>query len=110
MVFVLAMIVTRFAALTAASSISRHFAVDAGAARLQRGDLDTAPRRDRARCVPTLLVADHHERRKAEAPAAFHHLRHAVDVDELVDEFARLLPFTGAGAGTIAIARFMCHR
>ena len=45
-----------------------------------------------------LLVADDDERRKAEAPAALHHLRHAVDVDELVDELARLLPFAGTGA------------
>src|SRR6185503_7974191 len=31
-------------------------------------------------------VADHHKRRKAEALAALHGLRHAVDVDELLDQ------------------------
>jgi hypothetical protein len=37
---------------------------------------------------PPLLVADDDECCKAEAAAAFHHLGDAVDVDELVDEFA----------------------
>ena len=35
-----------------------------------------------------LLVADDDQRGEAEAPAALHHLGDAVDVDELVDEFA----------------------
>ena len=35
-----------------------------------------------------LLIADDDERGKAETPAALHHLGHAVDVDQLVDEFA----------------------
>src|SRR4051812_46206094 len=35
-----------------------------------------------------LLDADHHQRGEAETPAALHHLRHAVDVDELVGELA----------------------
>ncbi len=54
-----------------------------------------------------LLVADHDERREAEAPAALHHLGHTIDVDELVDELARLFPFPGARA--FAFARFTCH-
>ena len=37
---------------------------------------------------PALLVADHHQRRKPEAPAALHHLGDAVDVNELVGELA----------------------
>src|SRR5204862_7686531 len=37
---------------------------------------------------PALLVADHDQRRKAEALAALDDLRHAIDVDELVDELA----------------------
>ena len=36
----------------------------------------------------TLLVADDDERREAEPAAALHDLRHAVDVDEAVDELA----------------------
>jgi len=34
------------------------------------------------------LVADHDQRRKAEALAALDDLRHTIDVDELVDELA----------------------
>jgi len=45
-----------------------------------------------------LLVADDDERGEAEAPAAFHHLGHTVDVHELVDKLAvalfRFAPFT----------------
>jgi hypothetical protein len=37
---------------------------------------------------PALLVADHDQRGEAEAPAALDHLSHAIDVHELVDEFA----------------------
>jgi len=58
-----------------------------------------------------LLVADDDEGRKAETPAALHHLRHTIDVDELVDELARLLALVVAGAA-IAIssfAGFTCH-
>ncbi len=40
---------------------------------------------------PALLIADNHQRGKTETPAALHHLRDAIDVNELVDEF-RLLP------------------
>src|SRR5437588_710164 len=54
-----------------------------------------------------LLVADDDERREAEAPAALHHLRHTVDVDELVDELARLVALAGAGA--FALVWFTCH-
>src|SRR5262249_27397166 len=35
-----------------------------------------------------LLVADDDKRSKAETPSALHHLGHAIDVHELVDEFA----------------------
>src|SRR6185312_13675682 len=50
---------------------------------------------------PALLVADHDQRRKAEALAALDDLRHAIDVDELVDELAVALlaipaPFASA--------------
>ena len=37
---------------------------------------------------PTFLVADHDQSRKAEALAALHHLRNAIDVNELIDKFA----------------------
>ena len=35
-----------------------------------------------------LLVSDHHQRRETEPPAALHHLRHAIDVNELVEKLA----------------------
>ena len=44
-----------------------------------------------AEADPALLVADHDQRGETEAPAALHHLGDAVDVDELVGEFA--VPF-----------------
>src|SRR5262245_60728234 len=51
---------------------------------------------------PALLVADHHQRCEAEATAALHDLRHAIDVHELVDEFAvALFP--------LPIASRTCH-
>jgi hypothetical protein len=37
---------------------------------------------------PALLIADHHEGRKAEALAALHHLGHTIDVHQLVFELA----------------------
>src|SRR5262245_28977160 len=37
---------------------------------------------------PALLVADDDERGEAEATAALHHLGHAIDMHELVDELA----------------------
>src|SRR5262249_19148843 len=46
-------------------------------ARLAMAEADTAA-----------LVADDDEGREAETPAALHHLGDAVDMDELVDEFA----------------------
>ena len=39
---------------------------------------------------PALLVADDDERGETEAPSALHHLRDAVDVNELVGEFVTL--------------------
>src|SRR5262245_32780698 len=56
-----------------------------------------------AEADPPLLVANHHERSKAEAAPAFHHLGHAVDVDELVREFAFAL------FALAAFAWFTCH-
>src|SRR5262249_58796458 len=56
-----------------------------------------------AEADPSLFVAHHHERGKAEAAPALHHLGDAVDVDELVGEFAfALFPVA-------AIAWFTCH-
>jgi hypothetical protein len=37
---------------------------------------------------PALLVADDDQRSETEAASALHHLRDAIDVNELVDEFA----------------------
>src|SRR5215510_7948271 len=54
----------------------------------------------------TLLVADHHERGKAKAPATLDHLGHAIDVDELVRELA-LFPL--AFALSFAMSWFTCH-
>jgi len=56
-----------------------------------------------AEADPSLFVADHHERRKTEAASALNNLRHAVDMDELVGEFAfALFPVA-------TIAWFTCH-
>ncbi len=57
---------------------------------------------------PALLVADHNQRRKAEALAALDDLRHAIDVDELVDELAVALFPTAPVAAAAAFA-FTCH-
>src|SRR5690606_7011443 len=55
-----------------------------------------------------LLVADDDERGEAEAASALHHLRDAIDVDELVDEtVVALLAIPGAVAP--AIPTFLCH-
>src|ERR1700730_7069312 len=56
---------------------------------------------------PALLIADHDQRRKAEALAALDHLRHPIDVDELVDELAVAL-FPAAPVAATAFA-FTCH-
>src|SRR5262245_33412381 len=56
-----------------------------------------------AEADPSLLVAHHHERRKTETASALYDLRHAVDVGELVGEFAfALFPVA-------AVAWFTCH-
>src|ERR1700730_18131319 len=57
---------------------------------------------------PALLVADHDQRRKAEALAALDDLRHAIDVDELVDELAVALLAIPAPFASAAFA-FTCH-
>src|SRR5436309_710337 len=41
-----------------------------------------------AKTDPALLISDHDQRRKTEALAALDHLRHTIDVDQLVDELA----------------------
>ncbi len=56
-----------------------------------------------------LLVADDDERGEAEAPAALHHLGDAVDVDELVDEFAVAL-FAVILAAAASCVLLPCHR
>ena len=57
----------------------------------------------RAIAGAALAVADHHDRGKAEAAAALHHLGDAVDADELLDEFA-VLAVASALARPVAIA------
>ena len=57
---------------------------------------------------PALLVADHDQRRKAEALAALDDLRHTIDVDELVDELAVALLAVPAPVASAAFA-FTCH-
>jgi hypothetical protein len=57
---------------------------------------------------PAFLVADHDQRRKAEALAALDDLRHAIDVDELVDELAVALLAIPAPFASAAFA-FTCH-
>src|SRR5262249_48305247 len=57
---------------------------------------------------PTLLVANHHQRGKAEPAATLDHLGHAVDVHQLVGELAVALFAVAAAAFTIS-SRFMCH-
>src|SRR5258708_10865817 len=56
---------------------------------------------------PALLIADNDQGRKAEALAALDHLRHTIDVNELVDEFAVAL-FPAAPVAATAFA-FTCH-
>src|ERR1700732_2369672 len=56
---------------------------------------------------PALPVADHDQRRKAEALAALDDLRHTMEVDELVDELAVAL-FPAAPVAATAFA-FTCH-
>src|SRR4029077_4866094 len=58
---------------------------------------------------PALLVADHDQRCKAEALAALDDLRHAIDVDELVDELAVALLALPAPFASAAFP-FTCHR
>src|SRR5216684_1567 len=56
---------------------------------------------------PALLIADDDQGRKAEALAALDHLRHTIDVNELVDELAVAL-FPAAPVAATAFA-FTCH-
>src|SRR5581483_5942867 len=57
---------------------------------------------------PALLVADHDQRRKAEALAALDDLRHAIDVDQLVDELAVALFAIPVPIASAAFP-FTCH-
>jgi hypothetical protein len=50
------------------------------------------------------LVADHHEGREAEALTALHNLRDAIDVNELVNEFATLSAIATTVAAAITTA------
>src|SRR5262245_44817885 len=51
----------------------------------------------------SLFVADHHERRETEPASTLHDFRHAVDMDELIGEFAfALFPVA-------TLAWFTCH-
>ena len=54
------------------------------------------------------LIADDHQRGKAEAFTALHNLSDAVDVDEFVDELTRLALIAPAAAFTISFW-FTCH-
>ena len=56
----------------------------------------------------TLLVAHNDECCEAKALAALHNLRHAIDVDELIDELTVALFPTAPVAATAAFA-FTCH-
>jgi hypothetical protein len=51
---------------------------------------------------PALLIADDHKRRETEAPTALDDLRHAVNVNELIDELAVSL-------FAISFSRWTCH-
>src|SRR5262249_34596410 len=57
---------------------------------------------------PALLVADHDQRGKAEALAALDDFRHAIDMDELVDELAVALLALPVPFASAAFA-FTCH-
>jgi hypothetical protein len=50
----------------------------------------------------TLLVTDNHQGREAEALAALHNLRDAIDVDQLVDQFAALAAVIAVAAAAFA--------
>ena len=52
----------------------------------------------------TLLVANDDQGREAKALAALHHLRDAVDVDQLVDQFAALAAIVAAVASAAITA------
>jgi hypothetical protein len=51
---------------------------------------------------PALLIAYDHKRRETEAPTALDDLRHAVNVNELIDELAVAL-------FAISFSRWTCH-
>jgi hypothetical protein len=57
---------------------------------------------------PTLLVAHHYQRGEPEPSATFDHLRHAIDMHQLIGELAVTL-FTVAAAALTISSRFMCH-
>ena len=53
---------------------------------------------------PALAVADHDQRREAEALAALHRLGHAVDVDELFDQLLAAIVVAATAATAIVAA------
>ena len=55
-----------------------------------------------AEARPTLAVTNHDQRRKAEALAALDRLRHAIDVDELLDQFLAAIVAATAAAFVVA--------
>src|SRR5262245_17336125 len=61
-------------------------------------------RRAMAEADPSLLIADHDERGKTETPSALDHLGDAIDVNELVDEFAVALALF-----TVSCLLASCH-
>jgi hypothetical protein len=59
-----------------------------------------------AEADPSLLVPYDHECRKAKAFAAFHNLRHAIDVHELIDELA--VAVVAVSSASFGIACHLC--
>jgi hypothetical protein len=55
-----------------------------------------------------LLVADHHQRCERKPPPALHHLGHAVDCDQLVDDVVAAVAVAFPLA-TPTLACFACH-
>jgi len=54
-------------------------------------------------------IADHHQGGKAEPPAAFHHLGHAVDADQLVDQVAVAATARITAVSASSASWFTCH-
>src|SRR5262249_57649876 len=65
----------------------------------------TLPARADPEAAAPRRVADHHERAEAEAPSALHHLRHAVDVDDLLLQLGAPIVHDPPGAAGTTL----CH-